>query len=185
MVGTMTLPGVPGLNRMTFTSKAPNSYHMRLDIPGFGVSSEGCDGKIVWTNNSLEGTVRLAGEKLELKRRDSSYYRYFNFESEFVTLAYEGREAWLGKSCDVVKGTDRKGRKELLYFDARTDLLSLVKRPDSSIQLSDYRKVQGVQMPFSVVVVATGKEGVSLTMKIEQVRFGDEVDDALFAMPKE
>ena len=53
----------------------------------------------------------------------------------------------------------------------------------ATIVLGDYKMLDGIPCPFSMSV-SVGKE-FSMSMKFEKVAHGTEVEDSLFAMPKE
>jgi hypothetical protein len=179
--GTMTFPGAADPIKMTITAKAPNLNHVTLDVPGFGEVREGFDGKRAWKSSPGEGVVQVQGEELEIKRRNSNFYRYLDLKSDFKTLTYVGRETVKGVVYDVVKATGEDGYEETIHFDARTHLMHFVKRPDAAIEMGGYRKVDGIMMASSIVVAAGG---VEFAMTIKEVSFEEKVDDALFAMPE-
>ncbi len=181
--GKLTLPGAPQSFEITSIAKAPDLVHTKVVVPGFGNSFEGSDGKVAWKSNPSDGTVEFEGDERAQKLRDSNFHRYVDLKSDFEKLESQGRETVGGMSFDVLVGTRDSGISETLYFDARTHRLAIVKRDGTVMELSDYDEVDGIA--FARTISLSTQDGAQLlTIEIESVEQGVEVDEAFFAKPE-
>ncbi len=182
--GTLSMAGTTEPWKMTFTQKAPDLAHNKIEIPGFGHAFEGHDGKVAWKSNASEGSVELQGAERTQKVRDYQFHKYLDLKSEFKTVTSKGRQTIERKTYDVLAVTREAGSSETLYFDVGTHLLSMVKHPDFTIELSNYQKTDGIPYPCTNVL-STADGTTMLTVSFDKVEHGVKVDDAIFAMPKE
>ena len=191
--GTLTLTAVGAPWKLTTTQKAPDKSHTRIEIPGYGDVTEGCDGKVAWKSEPGQGTRQFEGWELQSKLRDAR----FDWITEMLTdgeLTYEGLEDVDGEAVHVLNATypgDRPGSDAAytLYIDEMTHLVRVLEiapysTPEaepSAVEMSDYRVIDGVQIPFAMTV-SVGPNPV-MSIAFERVTHDVEVDDALFAMP--
>lgn len=181
--GTISFVGAPDPFKMTVVQKAPNLSYAKVEIPGLGTALEGHDGKVAWKSNEAEGTVELEGEERVQKLRDYQFYKYLDLKSDFKEVVSKGRETLKGKSYDVLAIAREDGSGETLYFDARTHMLEVIKRPELTLEMSDYVKIDGI--PYQRTMTVSAPDGTAMmTIKFGTIKHGGEVDDSLFARPK-
>ncbi len=191
--GTLTLTAVGAPWKLTTIQKAPDKSHTRIEIPGYGDVTEGCDGRVAWKSEPGQGTRQFEGWELQSKLRDAR----FDWITEMLTdgeLTYEGLEDVDGEAVHVLNATypgDHPGSDAAytLYIDEMTHLVRVLEiaphsTPEaepSAVEMSDYRVIDGVQIPFAMTV-SVGPNPV-MSIAFEKVTHDIEVDDALFAMP--
>jgi zinc protease len=185
--GTIDVPAMNMSGTLELTEKAPNLTLAVVSIGG-AAFRQAFDGKVGWSDDPQNGLRELSGDELEETRRDADFAHPVNLHSLYKTFTVTGAEKIDDASVYVVEATPEVGGMEKMYFDAQTGLLvrtiSQRHTPDgvSSIQidLSDYRDVDGVKLPFSVHQAA-GE--TAFTMKFEEVHHNVDVDNAQFAKP--
>ena len=185
MEGNLTIAAIGTPWKLTSIQKAPDKKHNLVEIPGIGVVTEACDGKVAWKKEPGKGIRQLEGRELVEKLQDARFYGFIEMITE-GDLTYEHREKVNGERCYVLRGAYRT---YYVYIDEATHLVSMVRIPirlenestDFDLQLSDYREVDGVQFPFTVAV-SIGSKPV-LSIKLDRVTHNIEMDDSLFAMP--
>lgn len=112
-------------------------------------------------------------------------------EMRFKELGYEaklvGTEQLNGQNVYVVESTSPTGKKQNLFFDAKTFLKvkesSSVTGPTGQVQtvsseLSDYREVDGIKFPYSRTLV--GAAPIPLELKISVIKVNSGVSDDVF-----
>jgi hypothetical protein len=173
--------------------KAPNRSRavMTLDLTALGASGnltveQIFDGTEAWSINPMQGDQPITGVQLE-------NMKYSSFPSFFLTKTFDGntlelqpRETIAGKAWIVMKITRPSGAFATAYFDPATYLVgrtvSLVENPNGgtiqqSSEQSDYRTVDGIKVPFSIV---NSSEIQTVTIKLTKVEQNVTVDDGMF-----
>ena len=84
----------------------------------------------------------------------------------------------------LVLGPARAGREERrVAVAARAKLVSQNEMSQTFEQeLSDYRDVQGIKIPFSIRMLSNGIPQGQIV--VEKVEFNVKIDDAIFRMPR-
>lgn len=108
------------------------------------------------------------------------------------TLRWLGQEPFEGRTLDVVSFVDSDGAQITLCFDSgsgilvKTEGLSdmfLTGLTSTQTVFSDYRAVNGVQMPFHTVTTLGGKLAADVTF--QSILVDTHPDSSLFAMPRD
>lgn len=185
MEGTISLFGSPSPQpaKITVLQKVPDLTLSKVELPGFWTALDGHDGKVVWRNNSQEGTVILKDTDRAQKIRDYQFNKYVDLRSEFKAITSKGRKEMKGNTYDVLECVREDGSKEILSFHAWNHHLSIVKRPDITLEMSNYRKSGGVYCAATTTVKMAGGPAV-MTSNFTKVEHGVNVDDAVFSPPK-
>ena len=168
-------------------AKAPGNVLTVLTFKQ-GVFTQGYDGTTGW--QSFAGHAeKLAGTELATLKGSSPMF-YVN-----PKLAYSGfrrvrKDTLNGKDVYVadVQSDPNASLRIRLYFEASSGLLDRVWYGTQSVvgtipateDYSDYRDVDGVKMPFTIV--DTSGDGVR-TLTLTDVKTNESVDDSKFAMP--
>jgi hypothetical protein len=185
--GTMEIPaaGVKG----TFESfhKAPNKSAVFIKIPGLGEMMEIFDGSKAWASDPIQGTREKNAEELVQTKLDSDFYRFARLKELFPKRETKGIEKIEGSDAYAVLMT-AGDVSQTYYFDQKTNLLVRVDQiavtPEGKIPvktfLSDYRKFEGVLMPYTMRVDAASS---GFTFKTEEIKSNVAIDDAKFAKP--
>jgi len=92
----------------------------------------------------------------------------------FSSLKFEGSYDLEGRKLNVVTGKIKDGLTVGMAFDAATKLLTRYAPPGMSYSLGDYRKVDGIMLPFSIELENLVK------MKLDSVTLNPKIDPANF-----
>jgi caffeoyl-CoA O-methyltransferase len=141
-----------------------------------GILREGCDGKTLWTqkNNDIELLTDRKWTKLSFLLDPQGSLHIQNY---FHGLVVKGKESVSGRTVYVVQPESLSAAHYSLYFDAETGLLNRIGYYD---ELSDYRDVDGVQVPFRM---AKSRKGGSSTYVFDEVIHNVPIDGSLFSPP--
>lgn len=192
ITGKIESPSLPAAADWRLHSKAPAKQLMELEIAGFGVTTEGVDGKVAWSKNPLTGVRDKTGGELEKALRDAQFGRELNFQKIYPNLAYKGMETVAGERAHILESAPSAQSKERFAFSEKTGLLI---RQESDLEttqgpltatsfLTDYRAVNGVMVAHHIKVsVKVGGQDMALTFKVSQVDQNKPLPDARFAKP--
>ena len=169
-------------------AKAPGNVLTTLTFKQ-GVFIQGYDGTTGW--QSFAGHAeKLAGTELETVKGSSPLF-YVNPKLAYPGFRRVRKDTINGKDVylvDVQADNDSPMRTRL-YFDAATGLLDRVWYGTQTVvgivpateDYSDYKEVNGVKMPFTIV--DTSGDGVR-TITLTDVKVNAPVDNSKFSMPK-
>jgi hypothetical protein len=176
----------------TIYRKAPNKLLIEQ-----GNSKQAYNGTIVWRGNEQRSQEVRTAQDVNGARRDAVFTRNFALKEQFATMEVKGRE-WIGdKEAYVVEGTFADTalektlfnvKRERLYFDTKSGLLirrsleydtPLGRLPEQT-DFDDYRAVEGVMVPFTMVFL---RPPFTRITKFTEITVNTPVDDAKFDMP--
>ncbi len=185
--GTIDLTGKDMTGTLELNEKAPNQTLAVVSIGGASFR-QGFDGKVGWSDDPQNGLRELGGEELAETRRDADFSHPVNMHELYKKFTVTGRENVDDHNTYIVEAAPEDSAPEKLYFDTQSGLLIRVisqrHTPDGvtsiQIDLSDYRDVDGIKLPFAIRQTAGEAE---FTMKFDEIRHNVEVDSAQFAKP--
>jgi outer membrane lipoprotein-sorting protein len=182
----MTMQGIEA--QFTMLGKRPNLIRQQILVQGQTIVMA-YDGAVPWMVNPLLGStspIVVSGPQAAMIREQSSFdgplvdYKERGTKVEFVGAdAVDGRKAW------HLRLTSKTGEVQHCYLDAATYLeMKLVSDDMGKMEqeLSDYRDVEGIKIPFRVRLMQNGV--VQSEIKVDKVEFNIAVDDAAFRLPK-
>jgi outer membrane lipoprotein-sorting protein len=195
ITGTITVStqgvDIPGTVEMSY--KAPNLARsfMKLDLSTYGgaemVIDRRCDGKAAFEINSQTGAKEITGNQLENMLNASFPSPFLDYKQAGAKVDVAGKEKLGDKDVIVLVYTPKMGSVSKLYFDAQTWQLvrsvGKVNVPEAGGEIeqttdpSDYRDVDGVKIPFTLVMSSPVQ---SLTIRIQKVEHNKPLDDAIF-----
>jgi outer membrane lipoprotein-sorting protein len=152
----------------------------------------GFDGNTVWILNPLVNSApqQITGPQAEVAKQDADFDSILlDYKAKGHTIELLGTEPIDGKPTYHLKITKKNGLVQDYYLDAAT---GLERRTSSTIEqgankvvvttdLSDYRKVDGLTMPFKMEQSVNGTPIAQVTISSWEVNV--PIDDALFKMP--
>jgi outer membrane lipoprotein-sorting protein len=195
ITGTITVStqgvDIPGTVEISY--KAPNLARtfMKLDLSAFGgremIIDRRCDGKTAFEINSQTGAKEITGNQLENLLNASFPSPFLNYRQAGAKVDVARKERLGDKDVIVLVYTPKIGSVSNLYFDAQTWQLvrsvGKVNVPEAGGEIeqttdpSDYREVDGVKIPFTLVMSSPVQ---SLTIRIRKVEHNKPLDDAIF-----
>lgn len=181
--GTFAFLGSVQPAKLTVVQKAPDLGLTTIESDNT-TALEGFDGKVLWKSNPAEGTVEIQGEEEQQRVKDYHFYKYLDLKADYKSLTLKGQELVKGTPYHVLEATQEDGTSETLCFNVSTHRLELVRRPGLNIEMSNYRKVDGISYPAKTVV--SSPDGMELmTVTFDKIEQGIEVDDSIFRKPEE
>lgn len=190
MKGTVEIPddNVTGTARVV--AKAPGSFRLTMDIPGYGLVETVVDGGNGWEKNPDSGTHAMSKTDLGAAQRDHHFYREVRLKELYPKMEMAGADKVEGRAVNVVEATPACGPAEKLYFDAESGLL--VKRDyervtleDGIVQyevlLRDYREVEGLKLPFTIEQRSPDN---TMIFKFTEIENDAPLADTAFAKPE-
>lgn len=185
--GTLDIPAMNMSGSIEIHEKAPNESLATVMIAG-NAFVQGYDGKTAWSNDPQNGLRELSDGELEEAQRDADFYHALDLKTLYKSLTIKSKEKIGDSDAYLVEGATGDGDPDVMYFDATSGLLIRLTgqrhTPEGAaptqIDLSDYRDVDGVKLPFSV---HQSVGDVAYTISFSEVQHNVEMDDAQFAKP--
>jgi outer membrane lipoprotein-sorting protein len=191
MKGTVEIPDDNVTGAAQVWAKAPGSFRLTMDIPGYGVVETVLDGDNGWEKNPDSGTHAMSKTDLAVAQRDHHFYREVRLKELYPKMETAGTDKVAGRAVYVVEATPSGGAAEKFYFDAESGLLvkhdfERVTLEDGIVQyetlLRDYRDVDGLKLPFTVEQRAPDN---TMIFKFAEIRNNAPLADAAFAKPEQ
>src|ERR1035441_9958259 len=190
MKGTVEIPDENTTGAAQVVAKAPGSYRLTMDIPGYGVIETVLDGANGWEKNPDSGTHAMSKTDLAVAQRDHHFYREMRLQELYPKMETAGADKVDGRAVTVVDPPPAAGPAEKLYFDAESGLLvkhdfERVTLEDGIVQyerlLRDYRDVDGLKLPFTIEQRAPDN---TMIFKFSEIKNNAPLADAAFAKPE-
>lgn len=189
--GTLKIHGMEGDIAMTITQKAPDKKHTTLVHPFFQ-GMEVANGERAWGRMVGQDLQMFEDQEKEQKLRDARFHAAVEMITE-GEISYEKDITIGAKDCHLLvgkygDGSPWAGMAVDFYIDTETYLLHRLgimvpvgaKLEKGVIDFSGYMNIDGITLPRRAEIRAGG---VHMTIKINKVRHGVAVDDALFVAP--
>jgi outer membrane lipoprotein-sorting protein len=195
--GTITIATAQGniSGDVEFDGKAPNKSRvaMALDLSAMGVADKMMvDTKFNGTTgvslNSLQGDSELSGNQLDNMRNNVFPTSLLTYKELGFTMELLPKEKVNGKDAFVIRATPKAGSTTKLYFDAVSYMLvktvATVNVPmaggdiEQTSEQSDFRKVDGITLPFMIV---RSDPAQTATIKLTKVEHNVALDDRIFS----
>jgi outer membrane lipoprotein-sorting protein len=178
-------------------SKAPNKarVYITLDLTSLGVNDkmiveQKFDGVAGWSQNSMQGDTQITGSQLENMKNNTFPTPLLTYKTTGMKAELLPREQVGGKSMIVLLMTPKSGAPVRMYLDPDTYLVARTKATLNTPEMgdleqigdvSDYRTVDGVKIPFHIV---NSNAAQNVTIKFEKVEHNVAIDDAVFSVKK-
>lgn len=193
MRGSVEAKGQGLSGTVVVKAKRPGRFLVEQNIKGMGVTTQGYDGKVGWSKDPAQGLRKLSGAELQAAQR-AAIGAHLEWRKFFTKWELAGTRKVNGKDAYVVKLSPRIGRMTIEYYDVktfmpvRTDMVTEIAGLPVPIEIypSDFRRVDGVLMPFAMrqrVLQSSGP--VEIVVRIKSIKNNTPIPDAAFAMPKQ
>lgn len=179
---------------ITMYGKRPNwtRQEMVLPVPGGATVTvvSAFDGTTAWGINPAMGMTSptaIEGPQADMVKAQADFDGPFvNYKEKGTKIEFVGTEPLGTRRVYHLKITDKTGQVTQAYLDAETALEVKTVRmvPPIGIveqELSDYRDVNGLKLPFAIKSSAGGMMLASVT--VDTVEFNVPLADALFKLP--
>jgi outer membrane lipoprotein-sorting protein len=186
---TATLSMMGSVAAMTVYSKRPNRLRQEIRV-GTDLVVNAFDGETPWIINPMMGATRaviVAGPQADQIKEQSAFDGpLVDYKARGVTVTVEGAESAGDRSLVHLKLVTRAKQVRHLYLDSETylDARLTIEQEKMTLEqeLSDYRDVDGIKVPFKVRTSVNGVAQSEIT--VLSVEFNVKLDDELFRMPK-
>lgn len=191
---TLTTPAGPVSGPIELLLKAPNKSHLQMTLdlaplggPGMLNLEQRFDGTTGYAINSMQGAAEVSGKQLDNMRNNVFPTPLVGYKDRGTRIEVLPNEKVDGKDAIVLLVTPTTGPPVRMFLDAETYLLTRFVSTTSAPQqggdieqttdVSDYRVVDGVKVPFRVV---TTNPMQTVTIALEKVEHNVAIDDAMF-----
>ena len=173
---------------MVVYGKRPNLIRQEFSFSGETVLQV-FDGTAAWMINPFAGAkdpLVITGPQADAIKEQSDFESPFvDYKEKGYRIELIGTETTAGRRLHHLKVTSLKQRVQHCYLDADTGLEArIVSESPAGLleqELSDYRDVDGIKVPFSIRTLSAGVPMMSIT--VEKVEINPKIDDAIFKTP--
>jgi zinc protease len=185
--GTIDIPAMGVSGTVEIHEKAPDSMIAVVNVAG-SVFERGFDGTVGWSDDPMNGQRTLSGPELEDSKRQADFYHQLNIRKHYPKLVAAGTEKVGDRDTYVIEATTPSGDVDKLYFDTQSGLLLRAITNIHSAQgpavvqaeLTDYRDVDGIKLPYSVHQTTAQS---SYTITFSEIHHNVPLADSQFAKP--
>jgi hypothetical protein len=193
VVVTLSTQGGEFSGPVQLEMKPPNKTHLLITIDlsavnaGSMIIEQRFDGTAAYATNSMQGETPISAKQLDNMRNAVFPTPLLGYKERGAKLEQLPNEKLQGKDAIVLVLTPAAGSPVRMFFDPETYLIlrtvTTVNSPqlggdvEQSTDLSDYRTVDGVKLPFRIV---TTNPIQTLTIALTKVEHNVAIDDATF-----
>jgi hypothetical protein len=190
LYGTMIIGGVGVKAQLTEYAARPNKAYTMINSDAIGKIESGTDGVIAWENSSMGGPKTKEGVEKASALREAAFDGLVNWRQLYSKVECLGVDSVLGKACYRVVLIPAEGAPDTSFFSLDSGLLVLTRTSAESEMgkvpvaafAEDYRKVDGILMPFKMRQVVMG--GLQeMTVVVDSIRHNVQLADDRFAPP--
>jgi len=175
---------------ITIYKKEPDKMRQDIEIMGM-IITQAYDGETAWAFNIQTGSTEEMEEQqaAQMKRESLPIISMLYPEKYGFSFDYKGEEKIEGKDYFVIENTYPDGFKATLYVDTETYLTYKAKAKtmgpmgyevEAEQFTSDYKKVDGMIIPHSMVSFIEGEEFMKIT--VTSVNYNAGLEDSFFKM---
>jgi outer membrane lipoprotein-sorting protein len=193
---SVSTPGGDLTGTIELSNKAPNKSRtvIKIDASAFGIGQilqdQRFDGTAGYAIDSLNGNREITGDQLEVMRGGTFPSPLFQYKEAGARVELIGKEKAGDKDVYVLRFTPKTGPASRMFVDAETSLVvktvvtlnvpQLGTDVEQTIELSDYRDVAGMKVPYRVRSV---NQIQSVTITLTKVEDNVAIDDRVFSKP--
>jgi len=193
---TVSLPPGPVSGTIEILNQQPNKVRsvMKLDLTSLGagqlIREQRFDGTTGYVLDSMQGNREITGNQLDNLKNAVFPTPLLTYKERGATAELAGKEKVNGRDAYVVVVKPKTGPLVRHFFDAETYLPArIVVKLDvpeaggeleQTSDLSDYRVVDGIKIPFAVRVSSAVQ---SFTIDVTKVEHNVKIDAASFSKP--
>lgn len=184
--GTFNLPDMGLQAPVTSYVKAPGLSLTAIDFADYGSATSGTKEGIAWEINPMMGPRLIQGGDKAAFLRRAQIEPLEHWKTTFPEVQSAG-EGMIGTAqCDKIVLTPAEGTPVTYWFDRATGLATRLEGMAGGIpvrtELSDYREVDGIKIPFRALI-----SGMQFTFEIawDSVEHNVEIPAEKFDFPPE
>ena len=184
-VGTITVSSGQGdlKGPIEIVNKAPNKSHSHIELdtaplggPGMMMIDQKFNGTTGVNQNSIQGEIEWSLNQIQNAKNNFFPTPLLNYKARGTTLEALPKEQVGAKSYLVLRATPKEGSPVKIYVDPDTFLpartwvkvdMASVGELEQTVELFDYRVVDGVKWPFRLVNTNAQQSATFTFTKIE------------------
>ena len=193
---TLATPAGDVAGTIEVTNAVPNKVRtvIKADLTALGagplVIDQRFDGTQGYVLDNLQGNRDITGDQLATMRNNGFPHPFLTYKQQGIAATLTGKEPVNGRDAYVVVFEPPSGSAIRQYIDATTYLpvRSIVKVSVPQLgqdieqisDVSDFRDVDGVKVPFAIKVSSTVQ---NYTVAVSAVEHNVAIEDAIFNKP--
>jgi outer membrane lipoprotein-sorting protein len=188
--GTIELTQMGMTGSLTVYKKEPDKARMDIEVMGM-IITQAFDGETAWAVNPQTGSrEEMPEQQAEYMKRSAIGIDHIIYPEKYgISFAYKGKEKIEEKEYLVLEQTFSDGYKSTIYIDPKTYLAYKTKSTtlnqmgvevEQETFESDFKKVNGMIIAYSIIIFQDGEEYMKLTLT--DVTLNSGLEDSLFKM---
>ena len=170
----------------TISQKSPDRILIETSTPGMGREARGYDGTTGWRSSELEGYRPLKPAELAGLIGEGGIHLVGRLAENYPFRRLAGERVINGRPAVAVALASQQGPAGTFYFDKENGRLLRVASPvagdranstETMTDFSDFRKVDGLEIPFELVQTSPLAR---VTSTVKSVENNVPLDDAIF-----
>jgi zinc protease len=187
--GTIEIVGAGVKGTLKLTQAAPNRMVVVTDLgAAAGQTTQGTDGKSVWMLSPLVGDRIVEGEEKEEFLRQATFHDDLRWKELYDKAECTGIEQVDGKPAYKIVMTPKSGKPTTKYYDKASHLMIKEEKTSKSpmgeitveVYPSDYKKVDGVLIPFTATQKLLGQ---AIELKMQEIKHNVDLPADAFKRP--
>jgi len=187
MIGTVEFVGHNLTGPVTMYQKGDKTYTV-IELPGIGKIEEGYDGTVAWEMNAIQGARIKEGEEKSAAVRSARMNSLSSWRDVYKDAKTTGEESVDGKPAWKVELSPKEGKPETFFFDKESGMMVRMTQTVSTAlgeipaeaSIGDYRRVDGILAPFSMIQKAMNQ---TIAMRFEKIVWNPEIPADRFDLP--
>jgi hypothetical protein len=167
---------------------APNKSSSVAELAGQKFET-GTDGETYWEIAPPRGPRVLDGDEKAFEQRRATFNAELHWKELYKKVECAALEDVDGVSCYKVVSTPARGKPETVWYDRKTylpvraELVLSTSMGEQTCQLamSDYRKADGLLLPYKVVQTVLG---IDQTITVDSIEHNVDLPADRFALPE-
>jgi hypothetical protein len=186
----MEIPATNVSLALTIYAAAPADLYTLVESEATGRVESGVSGGVAWERSASRGPGVKDGAEREDALRDAIFDRLAHWREHLKSAQCVGTSDVNGVPAHRVVVTPKSGSPQTMYFDGDSGLLVRVETTVTSAagviavvaEPGDYRRVDGILVPFRSRMTVMGQERV---VTVEQVEHNVAMPADRFSLPEE
>lgn len=175
---------------LTVYAAPPSNTYTVVESEATGRIESGVSDGVAWENSAIRGAIVKDGVERDDALRDAIFDRMAHWKDHLKSAECTGVADVGGRPAYRVVATPKAGSPQTFYFDKESGLIvrteTMVQSPAGAVAVvaepGDYRKVDGIMMPFTNRVELMGQKRV---LSVEKVEHNVTLPADRFALPAE
>ncbi len=174
---------------ITIYQSRPNKMKTIMSNDQIGNIERCYDGTLFWEKMTMTGTRLLEGQELaDGIREEATFDKISAWKELYDSSAYIGTDSAAGSLCQKIRVYPKNSPDQIWFFDKANGMLLKISMTmvtqmgpvPADVVISDYRKVDGIMIPFKMT---TSAAGMDMAMVLDSVAHNIVIPDSIFAAP--